>query len=238
MIEVVALGLEVAARLGARAARSVSARALASIRWSVRRERRSASASRPFSSTPTYFLAMSCEAAATAAAAPPRAAPPGRRARTAAGACRRSSRRSAGRPGSSFGTFTSVKKVSQNGRGAGDQLDRPRLDARLVHVDQQEGDALVLLGLRVGAHQAEAPVGVLRAGGPDLLAVDQPVVALVLALGLQAGEVGAGAGLGVALAPAQLAADDRRQVLGFCSSVPYSSSVGPNMLTPMPPIGL
>ena len=63
----------------------------------------------------------------------------------------------------------------------------------------------------VGAHQAEAPVGLVGVGGPDLLAVDQPVVALVLALGLQAGEVGAGAGLGIALAPADLAVHDLRQ---------------------------
>ena len=74
--------------------------------------------------------------------------------------------------------------------------------------------------------------------GPDLLAVDLPVVALVLQLGLQRGEVGAGVGLGVALAPAQLA----RMIAGrwrfFWSSVPYSSSVAPNMPGPMPWIGL
>ena len=34
--------------------------------------------------------------------------------------------------------------------GAGDHLDRPRLDAGRMHVDQDEADALVLLG-RVGA---------------------------------------------------------------------------------------
>ena len=41
------------------------------------------------------------------------------------------------------------------------------------------------------------------------------VVAVADGLGLQAREVGAGAGLGVALAPADLAADDRRQVLAL-----------------------
>ncbi len=69
----------------------------------------------------------------------------------------------------------------------------------------------MLLG-GVGAHQAEAPVGVLRARGPDLLAVDQIVVALVLALGLQRGEIRSRARLGEALAPAQFALDDRRDV--------------------------
>src|SRR5258708_9502269 len=72
----------------------------------------------------------------------------------------------------------------------------------------------MLLG-SVGAHQAEAPVGPLRAAGPDLLAVDQPVVATVLALGLQRGQVRAGAGLGKALAPADLAAGDGRDMALF-----------------------
>jgi hypothetical protein len=97
-------------------------------------------------------------------------------------------------------------------RGAGDQPDRPHLDARIVHVDQQEADALVLLA-GVGAHQAEAHVGPLAAGGPDLLAVDQEVVALVLGLGLQRGEVGAGARLGEALAPAHFLPGDGADVL-------------------------
>ena len=104
----------------------------------------------------------------------------------------------------SLGTFTLSKKVSQKGEEPADQLDRPRLDARRGHVEQHEGDAFVLLG-RVGAHQAEDPVGLVGVGGPDLLAVDQVMVALVLRLGLQTGEVGPGAGFGVALAPAGLA---------------------------------
>ena len=111
----------------------------------------------------------------------------------------------------SLGTFTSVKKVSQKGVVPLIKQDRPRLDARALHVDQQEADALVLLR-RVGAHQAEAPVGEMRAARPDLLAVDQVVVALVLGLGLQAARSDAGARLGEALAPAQLALDDRRDV--------------------------
>ena len=59
-------------------------------------------------------------------------------------------------------------------------MDRPHRDARRLHVDQQEGDALLLLGRRVGAHEAEDPVGVLRQGRPGLLAVDDVVVAVAL----------------------------------------------------------
>ncbi len=56
--EVVALGLRLP-RASASARCRVSAWALALIMWAARRERRSLSASRPFSSMPTYFLAMS-----------------------------------------------------------------------------------------------------------------------------------------------------------------------------------
>ncbi len=96
-------------------------------------------------------------------------------------------------------------------RLAGDGPDRPHLDARGLHVDQEEADA-VMLDLGIGAHEAEAPVGEAAARGPDLLAVDQIVVALVLGLGLQAGEVRTRARLGIALAPAHLAARDPGQV--------------------------
>ena len=139
-----------------------------------------------------------------------------------------------------FSTRAPVKKVSHWPRGAGDHLDRPRLDlAGLMHVDQHEADALVLLGLRVGAHQAEAPVGVLGAGGPDLLAVDLPVVALVLAA-WSASERGRSRRWARS-SPGTSAA--RRCTIGgrwrcFWSSVPYSSRVAPNMPGPMPWIGL
>ena len=56
-------------------------------------------------------------------------------------------------------------------------------------------------GPRVGAHQQEHLVGEVGAGGPDLRAVDDVVIAVEHGLGLQAREVGAGVRLGVALAP-------------------------------------
>ena len=53
----------------------------------------------------------------------------------------------------------------------------------------------------VGAAHHEAPVRPLGVGGPHLLAGDDPLVAVEHGLGLHVGEVGAGVGLGVALAP-------------------------------------
>ena len=93
------------------------------------------------------------------------------------------------------------------GRRTADQLDGTGFDPGGGHVEQDEGNALVFLA-GVSAHQAEDPVGLVGVGGPDLLAVDQEVVALVLAAGLEAGQIGAGARFRIALAPADLALDD------------------------------
>src|SRR6185437_1827737 len=70
-------------------------------------------------------------------------------------------------------------------RVAADQTDRPRLDSRRLHVDQEKGNAFVLARV-VGADQAETPIGILRTRGPDLLAVDEEVIALVDRLRAQA----------------------------------------------------
>ena len=99
-----------------------------------------------------------------------------------------------------------------------DGQDRAHGDAGRLHVDQQERDAFLLLRRRIGAHQAEDPVGVLRQRGPGLLAVDDVVVAVALGRGLQRGEVGAGAGLGEALAPPVVEIGDARQEIA--SSAP------------------
>src|SRR4030095_8539984 len=60
-------------------------------------------------------------------------------------------------------------------------------------------------GLGLGAAQAEHEVGALRVAGPDLLAVDHPLVAHQLGAGPERGEVASGAGLAVALTPEHLA---------------------------------
>src|SRR5689334_16708880 len=53
----------------------------------------------------------------------------------------------------------------------------------------------------------------MRARGPDLLAVDDPVVALLLGAGAQARDIGAAGGFGEQLTPDLLARRQRRQVL-------------------------
>src|SRR5579871_328310 len=61
----------------------------------------------------------------------------------------------------------------------------------------------------------------MRARGPDLLAVDDPVVALLLGAGAQARDVGAAGGLGEQLAPDFLAGGKLRQIaaLGLLGAV-------------------
>ena len=71
----------------------------------------------------------------------------------------------------------------------------------------------MLLRGGIGAHQAEDPVGVIRVRRPDLLAVDDVVVAVACRAGLQRSEVGAGIRLGIALAPADQPCCDLRQML-------------------------
>ena len=44
--------------------------------------------------------------------------------------------------------------------------DRAHGDAGGLHIDQQEGDAFLDLGVRVGTDQTEDPVGILRHRGP------------------------------------------------------------------------
>ena len=93
-----------------------------------------------------------------------------------------------------------------------DGLDRAHGDARRLHVDEQEGNALLFLRRRIGAHQAEDPVGILRQRGPGLLAVDHVVAVGALRRSLQRREIGAGAGLGEALAPPIVEIGDARQI--------------------------
>ena len=85
---------------------------------------------------------------------------------------------------------------------------------------------------RVGAHEAENPVGVLRQRGPGLLAVDDVCVAVALGPGAQRGQVGPGAGFGKALAPADV--ERWRSPAGSaasCSWLPNCAITGPTMVT-------
>jgi hypothetical protein len=100
-----------------------------------------------------------------------------------------------------------VERVLAQVAGHGAQgLD---LEPRRVHGHEQVADAGVLGGLGLGPHQREHHVRLVRGARPDLLPVDDEVVALLSRRRLQAGEVAAGARFRVALAPEHLAAHGR-----------------------------
>src|SRR6516225_1291039 len=97
---------------------------------------------------------------------------------------------------------------------ARDGPDRPDPDARTVQIDQQEADpGLPRLRLRIGAHQREHPVGMMRPGRPDLVPAHHEPIALQSCPGREAGKIGARPRLGVALGPDRGAGKDRRQML-------------------------
>ena len=80
-------------------------------------------------------------------------------------------------------------------------LDRPDLHPRRLHVHDEHGEALVLGHGGVRAGQEDAVITVLGPGGPDLLAVDDPLVPVLHGAGTQVGDVRAPRGFGEELAP-------------------------------------
>jgi hypothetical protein len=89
--------------------------------------------------------------------------------------------------------------------------ERPHGDARALHVDEEERNPFLLLRGRVGPHEAEDPVGVVRERRPGLLALDDIVVALARRARLEGREIRACARLRVALAPEVVAVVDARE---------------------------
>ena len=109
----------------------------------------------------------------------------------------------------------SLKKVSQKG-------DAPPISwigrvsiPGLIHVEDQEADAIALRRIEVRPHEAADPLRAVGARGPGLLTVDEPVIALVLGLASQRREIRAGVRLGVAEGPEDLAPADRGNVLAL-----------------------
>ena len=90
-------------------------------------------------------------------------------------------------------------------------VHRADLDAGLVHRQHEVADAAVLRHVGVGAGEQQPEVGVVGARAPQLLAVDDPLVAVLLGVRRQAGEVGAVRRLAEQLAPRVLARDGARQ---------------------------
>src|SRR5260370_465335 len=94
-------------------------------------------------------------------------------------------------------------------------LDRPHFHARALHVEKEHRQSLVLRHIGIGARDQEAIIRVMRARGPDFLAVDDPVFALLLRARAQAGDIGSASRLREQLAPDLFAGSELRQIVTF-----------------------
>ena len=65
------------------------------------------------------------------------------------------------------------------------RVDRPHLDTRCFHINQQERNPLLLLDRGVGSNQTEHHVRPVGLGRPDLLAIHQIMVFLALGTRLE-----------------------------------------------------
>ena len=74
---------------------------------------------------------------------------------------------------------------------------RPDAHARRAQIGHQHADAGVLFRIGIGAHRKPDIFGLVAAGGPQLLAIDDPVVAVADRAGAQRREIGAGLRLAV-----------------------------------------
>ena len=105
-------------------------------------------------------------------------------------------------------------------------LDAPDLDARLLHVDEEEPDPAMWLGGRIRAREQKALVGVVSAAGPCLLAAEDPLPIAALGSRAQSGEVAPGVWLAKALAEDELAAEDPLDVGLFLPVAPQRHERG------------
>ena len=117
------------------------------------------------------------------------------------------------RRAASRGTRTSSKKTSLKPSPSGHVDQRPDGDARRLHVDQEVADAPVLRRVGVSPGEQEHAVGVLRLRRPDLLAVDDKVVAVHGQRASAATRGPSRVRLAEPLAPDDIAGGDARQVL-------------------------
>ena len=96
---------------------------------------------------------------------------------------------------------------------AGETADRPDVHASRPVGHHEHAEAAAPTRLAAGAGKDEAVARDARVARPDLVAADHVVVTITPGFGLQPEEVGAGAGLAVALPERRFAPGDRRQHL-------------------------
>src|SRR6185312_6129656 len=91
--------------------------------------------------------------------------------------------------------------------------DTARRHAGRLGIDEHQRDRIPRLWIAAGAHEQIEPIGIMRAGGPDLVAVDDELVALDHGFGAETAQIGARARLGIALRPDHFAGARLMQML-------------------------
>ena len=117
-------------------------------------------------------------------------------------------------------------------RLAGHLGQRTHGDARLVHIDHEISDALVLQGIGIGSGDEHAHVGDLAAGGPDLLTGDDVLVAVLLGHRVRPARSEPAPGSREQLTPADRTIEDWRQELVDLLLGPWVAMVGAASMRP------
>ena len=97
-------------------------------------------------------------------------------------------------------------------RRTGGLHQRPYVDARAVHVDEQEGDAVMLGHIGIRTHQQHAAIAELRGRVPHLLAIDHELVAIAIGPARKAGQIATGTRLAEELTPCIITGEQPREV--------------------------
>ena len=92
---------------------------------------------------------------------------------------------------------------------AGHLHEPTHVDTRLLHRENEHGDATVFRSVPVGACEKNGVLALLGTRGPDFLSADNPFVAVEDGLGRKRREVGTRPGFGVHLAPEVIAPQTR-----------------------------
>src|SRR3546814_10430014 len=90
-------------------------------------------------------------------------------------------------------------------------FERQHGDAGCVERHKETADAAVPLRLLIAAREHQHPLAYVRRSAERLLPVEYPPVAVAARVGLERGEVGTRAGLGIAFAPKHGAFGDRSE---------------------------
>ena len=98
----------------------------------------------------------------------------------------------------------------------GDGPDRSYRDSLRRQIDEDHADArLFAWRILIGAYQREHPLRMVAPCCPNFLSIDHEMVAIEIGPGPQAGKIGSGIGLGIALTPKDITGQHLGQVLRF-----------------------